>query len=48
MSTDTKIAAAIAHEVIQPIAAGRTNLIAALNFLDRTPPNLLEVREALA
>jgi signal transduction histidine kinase len=48
MSTDTKIAAAIAHEVIQPIAAGRTNLIAALNFLDRTPPDLLEVREALA
>jgi hypothetical protein len=25
-----------------------SNLIAALNFLDRTPPDLVEVREALA
>src|SRR5262249_41255136 len=38
----------ITHEVNQPLAAGRNNVIAALNFLDRTPPDLQEVREAIA
>jgi signal transduction histidine kinase len=47
MTGDT-IAAAIAHEVNQPLGAARNNLTAALNFLDRTPPDLVEVREALA
>jgi C4-dicarboxylate-specific signal transduction histidine kinase len=47
MTGDT-VAAAIAHEVNEPLAAARNNLTAALNFLDRTPPDLVEVREALA
>jgi C4-dicarboxylate-specific signal transduction histidine kinase len=34
--------------VNQPLAATRNNLIAALNFSERTPPDLMEVREALA
>jgi signal transduction histidine kinase len=40
-------AACLAHEVKQPIAAARNNARAALNFLDRHPPDLDEVREAL-
>src|SRR5260370_4869401 len=43
-----KPTASITHEVNQPLAAARNNLIAALNFLDRTPPDLVEGREALA
>jgi len=35
------------HEVNQPIAAARNNVIAALNFLHGNPPDLQEVREAL-
>jgi C4-dicarboxylate-specific signal transduction histidine kinase len=40
--------ASITHEVNQPIVAARTYAIAALNFLDRNPPDLQEVRETLA
>jgi signal transduction histidine kinase len=43
-----ELSASITHEVNQPIAAGRNNVIAALNFLDTNPPELQEVREALA
>ena len=43
-----ELSASIAHEVNQPIAAARNNVIAALNFLDGNPPDLQEVREALA
>jgi signal transduction histidine kinase len=43
-----ELSASITHEVNQPIAAGRNNVIAALNFLDRNPLDLQEVREALA
>jgi C4-dicarboxylate-specific signal transduction histidine kinase len=43
-----QIAASIAHEVKQPIAAARNNASAALNFLDKQPPDLGEVREALS
>ena len=39
--------ASITHEVNQPIAAARNNVSAALRFLDRNPPDLQEVREAL-
>ena len=42
------LAASLAHEVTQPIAAARNNARAALNFLDRQPSDLGEVREALA
>jgi len=43
-----ELSASITHEVNQPIAAARTNVMAALNFLDRNPPDLRNVREALA
>jgi PAS domain S-box-containing protein len=39
--------ASIAHEVNQPIGSARNNARTALNFLDRNPPDLSEVREAL-
>jgi C4-dicarboxylate-specific signal transduction histidine kinase len=48
VATMGQLTASITHEVNQPLAATRNNLIAALNFLDRTPPDLMEVREALA
>jgi signal transduction histidine kinase len=46
MTGDT-VAAAIAHEIKQPIATARNNARAALNFLDKSPPDVAEVREAL-
>jgi signal transduction histidine kinase len=42
------IVAAIAHEVRQPLAAIATNSSAASRFLRQTPPDLDEVRAALA
>jgi signal transduction histidine kinase len=48
VATMGQLTASIAHEIKQPIATVRNNLTAALNFLDRTPPDLVEVREALA
>jgi C4-dicarboxylate-specific signal transduction histidine kinase len=42
-----QLSATIAHEVNQPIATARNNAVAALRFLDRNPPDLTEVREAL-
>jgi signal transduction histidine kinase len=41
------MAASIAHEVTQPIAAMTNNSHAALILLARTPPNILEARVAL-
>jgi C4-dicarboxylate-specific signal transduction histidine kinase len=41
------LTASIAHEVTQPLASARNNARAALNFLDKQPPDLGEVREAL-
>jgi signal transduction histidine kinase len=41
------MAASIAHEVTQPIAAMTNNSHAALILLARTPPNILEARAAL-
>ena len=43
-----QLTASIAHEIAQPIATARNNARAALNFLDRQPPDLGEVREALS
>jgi NO-binding membrane sensor protein with MHYT domain/nitrogen-specific signal transduction histidine kinase len=43
-----QLAASIAHEVNQPIAATVTNAQAALRWLDRRPPDLEEVRQTLA
>jgi PAS domain S-box-containing protein len=42
-----ELAASLAHEITQPIAAARNNARASLNFLSTQPPNLPEVREAL-
>jgi PAS domain S-box-containing protein len=42
-----ELAASLAHEIKQPIAAARNNACAAMNFLDKKPPDLGEVREAL-
>src|SRR2546421_13118974 len=42
-----ELAASLSHEITQPIASSRNNARAALNFLDKQPPDLGEVREAL-
>ena len=42
-----ELAATLAHEITQPIAAARNNARAALNFLSRQLEDLGEVREAL-
>jgi PAS domain S-box-containing protein len=42
-----ELAASLAHEITQPFGAARNNARAALNFLDKKPPDLGEVREAL-
>jgi signal transduction histidine kinase len=47
VATMGKLTASIAHEIKQPIAAARNNACAALNFLDKSPPDVAEVREAL-
>jgi len=47
VATMGQLAASIAHEIRQPIAAARNNATAGLRFLDRSPPDLAEVREAL-
>ena len=43
-----ELAASLAHEIAQPIATARNNARAATHFLDRSPPDLGQVREALA
>ncbi len=43
-----ELAASLVHEITQPVASARNNARAAMNFLDRTPPDLGQVREALA
>jgi signal transduction histidine kinase len=48
VATMGQLTASIAHEIKQPIAATRTNADAALRFLDKSPPDVAEVREALA
>jgi C4-dicarboxylate-specific signal transduction histidine kinase len=47
VATMGQLTASIAHEIRQPIATGRNNARAALNFLGRHPPDLSEVKEAL-
>jgi signal transduction histidine kinase len=48
VATMGQLTASIAHEIKQPIAATRTNAAAALRFLDKSPPDVAEVKEALA
>jgi C4-dicarboxylate-specific signal transduction histidine kinase len=47
ITTMGQLAASIAHEINQPIAAAVTNAHAALRWLDVRPPDLEEVRQAL-
>ena len=47
VATMGQLTASIAHEIKQPIATARNNACAALNFLDKSPPDVAEVREAL-
>jgi signal transduction histidine kinase len=47
VATMGQLTASIAHEIKQPIAAARTYAAAALRFLDKSPPDVAEVREAL-
>jgi C4-dicarboxylate-specific signal transduction histidine kinase len=47
VATMGQLTASIAHEIRQPIATARNNARAALNFLDKSPPDMAEVKEAL-
>jgi signal transduction histidine kinase len=47
VTTMGQLSASIAHEIRQPIAAARNNARAALNFLDKSPPDVAEARAAL-
>jgi C4-dicarboxylate-specific signal transduction histidine kinase len=47
LSVMGELTASLAHEITQPIAAARNNARAAMHFLDRNPPDLGEIREAL-
>src|SRR5258708_32442235 len=42
-----ELAASLAHEIAQPIATARNNTRAAMHFLERSPPDPGQVREAL-
>jgi signal transduction histidine kinase len=47
VATMGQLTASIVHEIKQPIATARMNAAAALRFLDKSPPDVAEVREAL-
>jgi PAS domain S-box-containing protein len=47
LSVMGELTASLAHEITQPISSARNNARAGLNFLDKGPPELSEVREAL-
>jgi PAS domain S-box-containing protein len=42
-----ELAASLAHEIAQPVATARNNARAAMHFLDRSPPDPAQVKEAL-
>ena len=42
-----ELTASLAHEILHPIATARNNARAAAHFLDMSPPDLGEAREAL-
>jgi C4-dicarboxylate-specific signal transduction histidine kinase len=48
VATMGQLTASIVHEIKQPITAARTYAAAARRFLDKSPPDVAEVREALA
>src|SRR5260370_3557658 len=41
------LAASLIHEITKPMGSARNNALAALNFFDKQPPDLSEIREAL-
>ena len=43
-----ELAASLAHEILHPIATARNNARVGMRYLEMCPPNLVEVREALA
>jgi signal transduction histidine kinase len=47
VATMGQLAASIVHEIKQPMAAARTYTGAALRFLDKSPPDVAEVKGAL-
>ena len=47
VATMGQLTASIVHEIKQPITAARTYAAAALRFLNKSPPDVAEVREAL-
>src|SRR5262249_18900740 len=47
MSMMGELTASLAHEVLHPIATVRNNARAGMRFLEKSPPNLDEVGEAL-
>jgi C4-dicarboxylate-specific signal transduction histidine kinase len=47
VTTMGQMAASIAHEINQPLAAVVNNANAGLRWLDRQPPNIAEVQAAL-
>jgi C4-dicarboxylate-specific signal transduction histidine kinase len=47
VTTMGQLTASIVHEIKQPITGARTYAAAALRFLDKSPPDAAEVREAL-
>jgi signal transduction histidine kinase len=47
VATMGQLTASIAHEIKQPLATACNNARAALNFLDKSPPDVAEVKEAL-
>jgi signal transduction histidine kinase len=48
VATMGQVSASIAHELRQPMTAARTEAGAALRLLDKAPPDLAEVKDALA
>jgi signal transduction histidine kinase len=48
VATIGQLTASITHELRQPMAAVRTHASAALRWFNKTPPDLTEVRDALA
>src|ERR1700693_3014214 len=47
VATMGQLTASIVHEIKQPISTARNNAAAALRFLDKSPPDVAEVRAAL-
>src|SRR5262249_50238160 len=47
VSTMGELAASLSHEILHPIATARNNARAGMRFLEMSPPNVNEAKEAL-